>query len=379
MFAGFFVSGALLATLGAVLPAWGYHLRAHFVMVGHYFLAFSAGAIAGAIAAPFLLGHRGIRGALVLSSAVACASLTTLAFTGPPNPEWVRVPPLFLLGVAEGLLNTAIFHALTSAYRRNRAATVNVAGVLFGLGSFVAPLLVAGTFNFYRVSLIFLALAVVPGTYAAIAGRSRFEAVSEQSGDDSPGRWTNPAAILLAALLFFHFGNEFAITGWLPLFLIGRLGMSPVNAMTLVSAYWLALTAGRLITQLLLPIVSHFGLLLGSAVAALVGCLVLTFTDNTFGAWFGTLLLGLGFAPIYPLVVERIAQRFPRYHPGLFNGIFSFGLTGAMLAPATLGYAGEWFGIRVVMALPAIGTAIVVVLVLAIWAEARITALMQGS
>ena len=50
---------------------------------------------------------------------------------------------------------------------------------------------------------------------------------------------------------------------------------------------------------------------------------ILAFTDNLFGAVFGTLLVGFGFAPIYPLVVEKIGVRFPHYHPGFFNGIFS--------------------------------------------------------
>jgi fucose permease len=91
-----------------------------------------------------------------------------------------------------------------------------------------------------------------------------------------------------------------------------------------------------------------------------------------FGASIGTLFLGLGFAPIYPLVIEQIGDRFPDYHPGFFNGVFSIALAGGGLAPATLGYAAEYFGIRIVMALPAIGTLIVLILVIIIRLEARI-------
>ena len=46
-----------------------------------------------------------------------------------------------------------------------------------------------------------------------------------------------------------------------------------------------------------------------------------------------TALIGAGFATIYPLVAEKIGHRFTYYHPGLFNGIFSFAMVGAMLAP----------------------------------------------
>jgi fucose permease len=102
--------------------------------------------------------------------------------------------------------------------------------------------------------------------------------------------------------------------------------------------------------------------------------MILALTDNLFGAISGTLLVGFGFAPIYPLVVEKIGARFPHYHPGFFNGIFSIALTGGMLAPALLGYAAEYAGIQVVMALPMIGSIVVVILVLLIWLEAKFIA-----
>ena len=79
-------------------------------------------------------------------------------------------------------------------------------------------------------------------------------------------------------------------------------------------------------------------LLLGSALAAIFGLAVLSFTNNAFGAGTGVVFVGAGFACIFPLVAEKIGRRFPYYHPAFFNGIFSFALMGAMLAPATLGF-----------------------------------------
>src|SRR5215472_6321732 len=45
--AGFFVSGVLLAFLGAILPAWQHHLTSDYSVVGFYF----AGLIAGLLCA----------------------------------------------------------------------------------------------------------------------------------------------------------------------------------------------------------------------------------------------------------------------------------------------------------------------------------------
>ncbi|MEJ7606463.1 MAG: hypothetical protein WKF37_09375 [Bryobacteraceae bacterium] len=146
----------------------------------------------------------------------------------------------------------------------------------------------------------------------------------------------------------------------------------------ILACYWLALLLGRLVAQSMLRRVHHGKFLLGkfllgSVIAALFGCTILTLTDNLFGAVSGVLLVGVGFAPIYPLVVEKIGARFPYYDPGFFNGIFSMALTGGMLAAASLGYAADLMGLRIVMLLPAAGTFIVFLLVLAIWLEARLT------
>jgi fucose permease len=323
-----------------------------------------------------MLVHRGTGTALVSGCAIAFIALLSLSFTAPPVSEWWRVPGLIGLGIGAGLLNTAIFHAISPAYKLNPAATVNLAGAFLGLGSFIAPLLIAGTFNLYPASTILFLVALIPGFFAMAFAKMKFTdepiAAPDRSFGDVVHEFTLPSAVLLSLLLFFHFGNEWAIAGWLPLFLIQRLGLSPTTALVLLSMYWLSLLFGRIVGQTLLPRFSHWKMLISSSLAALFGCLVLTFTNNLFGATLGTLLVGAGFAPIYPLVVEKIGDRFPHYHPGFFNGIFSIALTGGMLAPATLGYAGEIFGIRVVMALPAIGTFIVVILVLVIWVEAKI-------
>jgi fucose permease len=87
----------------------------------------------------------------------------------------------------------------------------------------------------------------------------------------------------------------------------------------------------------------------------------------------GILLVGFGFSIIYPLVVEKIGARFPNYHPGYFNGIFSFALTGGMLAPWLLGYLADWSGVEIVMALPMAGTCAVFMLLVAIMVESKLS------
>ncbi len=371
---GLVISGLLFGFLGAILPAWGYHLASDFSTVGNYFLSMSIGVIVSTEAAGSLLLKRGVGFLMVAACALACAALVGLALVPSTAAPWWRMGGLLALGFATGLLNTAVFHAISPAYDRDPAATVNAGGILFGLGCLLVTVLVAGTFYAYTVTSILIFIALVPGFFAVWYARSSFVAVvSRQPTLAQLFRDLHSlGGILFAALLFFQFGNEWSIAGWLPIFLIRRLGASPKAALTILAVYWLALIVGRLAAVALLPRVRHPRFLLVSAGEAVFGCLLLLATNNRFGAVIGTLLVGCGFAAIYPLIAERVGREFPDFRPGFFNGIFSIALTGAMLAPWTLGQLADVWGIGVVMAIPLAGTCMVFVLVLLIWLEAKI-------
>jgi fucose permease len=178
-------------------------------------------------------------------------------------------------------------------------------------------------------------------------------------------------------VLFFQFGNEWSMAGWLPLFLIRRLGISPPTSLLMLALFWAALLVGRIASQVFLKKMNHGLLMLGSILSALLGTIVLASTNNGFGAVMGILFVGAGFASIYPLVVEKIANRFPYYHPGFYNGIFSLGITGGLLAPWMLGYMAQAWGIRAVMIVPMLGTIMVFVLVLSIMLEAKLSGLAE--
>ena len=106
----------------------------------------------------------------------------------------------------------------------------------------------------------------------------------------------SPGAVLFSLLLFFQFGNEWAVAGWLPLFLSQRLGISPATSLLMLALYWFALLIGRVVAQWIMPRVKHGRILLVRACwRAMFGCVILLATDNRFGAMIGVLLLGRRF------------------------------------------------------------------------------------
>jgi FHS family glucose/mannose:H+ symporter-like MFS transporter len=371
---GFLLSGFLFALLGALLPAWGYHLDPQYSHSGQYFFSLALGVILSGL----LMRRISLRVGTLLTAACCLAwiAIFFLALVGPPAPAAYRLGGWLVIGFAGGLLNTGLFETMRGAYQNDAAATINLGGVYFGLGCLASALLLAGTFYLYSVSTILVLVGVIPGFFA-IFYRQRYRAdldlVTAPIAKEVFRDFLTPGAVMFSLLLFFQSGNEWAIAGWLPIYLIRRLGLSPESALWTLAIYWFALLIGRVVSVYLLSRIRHSRLLLTSAASALFGCILLMLTANRLGATVGVLFCGAGFAVIYPLVVERIGRRFPYYHPGIFNSIFSIAIVGGMLSPFFIGMFADSWGAWFVMGLPVIGTLMVVILLLLIWLESKVT------
>ena len=86
--------------------------------------------------------RRGVSFLLVFACGISCLALLYLAAVSPPLSDWWRAAGFLVLGVGAGLLNLALFHAISPGYQEDAAGTVNQAGILYGLGCLAATLLV---------------------------------------------------------------------------------------------------------------------------------------------------------------------------------------------------------------------------------------------
>src|SRR5258706_2992912 len=96
---GFFVSGVLLAFLGAILPSWGHHLQSDYWRIGLYFVALIAGVLAAVRIAPPLVATKGLGWTLTVTCSAASLALLYLAFFSPPYAPWWRLPGIFAVGM----------------------------------------------------------------------------------------------------------------------------------------------------------------------------------------------------------------------------------------------------------------------------------------
>ncbi|MBV8072434.1 MAG: hypothetical protein JO270_21200 [Acidobacteriaceae bacterium] len=375
--AGFFLVGVLLGLPGSLLVTWQYHIEARPETIGLHFLALDVGYVCCAFGAQRVL-HRSRPWAIGSVSAVlAAGSLFCLSLVAPPVADGWRMAALGLLGGAAGALLASLLYGLEPEFSASPGPVTNRASILFGSGCLVSTVAVAATYFTGWPPAPTLILGAVGLPFAGLVPRDRLTKNEPDTmrRPDAPHESVKDlrsiAAVLFTLLLFFQFGNEWAIAGWLPLFLIHRLGTNPVWAICALTAYFGALILGRLIAQAVLPRLRHSSLMVAAMGTAAAGCVSLSLTNTFAGAVTAVVIVGAAFALMFPFIGERLDDRFS-YHPGFYSNASSIAISGAMCVPWLLGYMAAWSGLRYVMFVPAAGSIVVLILALLIVLEAHL-------
>jgi len=348
-----FVFGIVLALLGTLfgLPEMRARLGVNLGQQGNLFLLLYGGVLAATIVAGPLIDSIGNKLVLVVS-----ALLVTLALSGFVTAESYALAAVssVLLGMGGGGLNTSANVLVSDLYGEDRGAMLNVLGIFYGIGALAIPLLAASIAAVLSVRQLLMLATALAALVALAYALLRFPPASESQGF-SAGEVTQvaryPSVWLLAFVLFFESGNESGIGGWTSSY-AGSVGADARLATWVLSGYWAALMAGRLLAARLLR---HFGkaqLVLVSGAGSVAGCVALLLTHSTAGIAAAAALLGLSFAAIYPTTLAVAGDRYQRFSGTVFGLLFSVGLTGGMIFPWVMGHLAERVGLRLTMSLP---------------------------
>jgi MFS transporter, FHS family, glucose/mannose:H+ symporter len=374
---GFLLLGILLGLLGSLLVAWRYQNDVDPELIGLHFLCLNTGYIIAAAGVQRLLGTTSARKISLGACGISFLSLLGLALAAPPvSPGW-RLAGLAGLGIGAGALGSSLLYAAGPYFEERTTAGIDRAAALFGCGCLISTVTVGGTYFLGSVQIETALLSLIPLLFLFLFIRAK-PPRSKPSLTVEQERLRNTledlrsiATVLFTFVVFFQFGNEWAIAGWLPMFLVRKLGSNPALAIAVLAGYFLTLTVGRIASRRLLPRFSPRKLLVTGIAVAMCGFVLVSISDSLVGATIGAIIIAVGYAPIYPLIAERLDHRFS-FHPDFYNGTILVAISGAMCAPWLLGFVAGYLGIRYVMLLPALGSIFVLVLSLLLMLEAHL-------
>jgi len=345
IFAGAFVFGIVMSSLGSLLPALFEVVGFEKVDAGRLFLLMNFGMLMGSLLFGPICDRFGFRALLATSILFVGGSFAMLAMAREYN---TILGSLALLGLAGGALNGGTNALLNDISPDRRASALNRLGIFFGCGALFTPFLIGSLLERAGLRLILVwlvALTVAPFVLFIIA---QFPPPKHQRGISrgAIGKiLANPLLFLFGLLLFFQSGNEFTMGGWISTYLGERLHFEPRNAAYVLAGYWGALMAGRwIVSRVAASFAAHI-LVSGSALLALVAVVGLILTGSPVGAAVLVACVGLGFAAIFPTTLAQAGTVFAEFSGTAFSVIFVVALTGGMSAPWLVGRIAQNHGV----------------------------------
>jgi fucose permease len=342
---GFVSLGLPEGMLGVAWPS----IRATFDLpldaLGLLIATFALGYFASSAVSGRIIGRFGVGRALAASCALTGTCLLGYAISA----SWVGLVALAALlglgaGTIDGGLNT--YAALAHGPR-----TLNWMHAAFGLGAAAGPLLMTAIISSglaWSVGYAVIAFAQLGLAAAYWLTRERYTPPSPSAHGTphvTPQRGGGSMAVLLRqsllwlslGLFFVYVGMEASTGQWsFSLFTLARETPTAL-AGVLVSVYWASLTIGRVLFGALVPRIGSDRLLRGCMLACILAAALL-WANIPVVSWLSVAVLGLAFAPIFPvLIAETPARMGQAQAPNAIGLQVAAAVAGGAVLPGLLG------------------------------------------
>ena len=331
----FIILGASTAASGPSLPKLAEHTSSGLDRISLIFvfgsLGYLIGSFFGGRAYDRVPGHR--------LMAIALLTIGLASVLIPIAPVlWMLLLAMFLSGLAGGIIDVGCNTLLLWTHGKSAGPFMNGLHFFFGVGSFIAPLLLARVliqtgdihWLFWTVAIACLPLAI---WYWFLSEPLTHTQAQERNNVSFP-----VLPVLLMVILFvLYVGLELGFANWIYTYALTLDLGTTITAAYLTSAFWGSFTFGRLLgvwvstrahSQAIL-----FADLIGCAISTII---IMLWKDSSLALWIGSIGLGLSMASIFPTFLMLAGERMEV--TGAMTGWFLVGSgAGSMLLPWLIG------------------------------------------
>lgn len=335
------VQGLALVTFPAASAIFtdphGYHLSG--AAYGYLFVPQVVAAIAASAGVPRLTRKFGLRGVLLLGLAADLASMLLLALsptlTGSPLVYPLLLTATAALGLGFGATVPSLNTAVEFVFPARADAAVLALNALLGLGTALAPVLVALCNAFGAWWMLPAIMAAISALF--IAALARLPPLGAEAAEGSAASARPPRRFWFYCLAAVLYGVVETLAGnWSVLFLSSERHLAAGTATFALTAFWSATTLGRILFAVLNRVLSARWVYAGlPLLLALVYELVPNLEGVTAGI-AGFALAGLACSALLPLSISLGSAEFPRR---------AATMSGALIAFYQVGYGIAAFGV----------------------------------
>jgi FHS family Na+ dependent glucose MFS transporter 1 len=348
----YYLAFIALGTTGAVLGPTKQGLAANTqTQLSQISLLFTAGSL-GYLLGSFLSGRlfdRTPGHPVMAAGLILMAAMLGLA---PLAPLLGLLFVVFLiLGMAQAAVDVGGNTLLVWMYGDEVPPFMSGLHFFFGLGAFLSPIIIAlAVAPSGRITWAYWALAILMLPVAIWLLRLPSPAIQGDTETDVSRPVDHKLLVLLVVFFFLHVGAELSFGGWIFDYAVAMgLSTSSTSAYLLNSAFWGALTLGRLLAIPAAIRLRPSTILLGGLVGCLVSLVViLRWPASSVAVWLGTFGMGLSIAPMFPTGINLAERRM--VITGQLTSWFLVGASlGSMTVPWLIGQLFESVGPRVAM------------------------------
>jgi len=252
---------------------------------------------------------------------------------------------MFLSGLAAGILDVGCNTLLLWTHKEKSGPFMNGLHFFFGVGSLIAPLLLAEVLlRTNDIYWLYYSFAVFSLPIMIWLWRLPEPSHSVQADARTNSSFPVLPVVLIVMLFLLYVGLELGFGNWIYTYALSLNLGTTVTAAYLTSAFWGAFTFGRLLgvwvsTRIRAQVTILIDLI-GCAISAII---IMSWRDSSLALWIGTFGLGLSMASIFPNIMMLAGERMQI--TGAITGWFLVGSgAGSMLLPWLLGQIFAYTG-----------------------------------
>ncbi len=374
---GYFFIGTAAVLVPSVMPfitseymATGLTLAA----IGFIFPARAVGGIFGNLLAGVTSDRLGYS-KLVWIAALALAA--SMALTAAARPWLFFLAGFALISIVQSSLTTGINAMVADANRASRARALNVLHGVYAVGATISPLVFGlileqgvpwrwamaatgllwfvyglGAFLLYRT--VYTPPASAPAPAADEPEPDAEQKKTPQNGartsflssswdtlrDVLYSNWVmlrNVGFLSLFLISFIYNGVAFSLLGWVAVFMQESVGFSIFSSISMISVFYVALTAGRFLCAAYAERLGYAATLLILAVGLALTYPLVVFSTTAAPLVIGIFLTGLTLSGLFPTALAFGSRLYPQ-QSGAVTGILNVAMiAGSMLPPLWTG------------------------------------------
>ncbi|HEY89257.1 MAG TPA: MFS transporter [Thermoflexia bacterium] len=334
-YAAMIMLGLVTASSGPALPSLAAQTHSTLDTISIIFTTGALGYLLGSLLGGWLYdrlpGHSLMAGWLV-------GMATLMALIPTISQLWLLSGVMLLVGLMQGALDVGANTLIVWVHRRKVEPFMNGLHFIFGIGALLAPVLIGQALIRYSdIDWAYRLFALVMLPVALFLWRLPSPPVPAPR-EEGPANVSNyPLVVLIASFLLLYVGVEVGFSGWIYTYATTFQVGDVTAAAYLNSAFWAALTVGRLLSIPIATRLSPRTILLGDLLGGVVSLTaILLWPYSTLALWAGTLGLGLAIASIFPATLSFAGRRMTI--TGAVTAWFFVGAsTGGMLVPWLIG------------------------------------------